>query len=216
MKILFATTNQAKVRYYAIRLQEKGFDIVTLSDVGITQEVEETGKTPTENAIIKATSYAQQAQIPTIAIDEGLYLNGLSPEQQPGVHVRRVNGRRLNDQEMIEHYLHLVEKYGENGQLTGYFKKGIAVAAGNSMTTFENDSPRLFVNRQSEIIDEGYPLASIQIVAPVNKFKSELTREEEAITMDIEQQPIFDFLSQVLEEIRESIETVQKEKSQSD
>ena len=54
--------------------------------------------------------------------------------------------------------------------------------------------PRLFVNRQSEIIDEGYPLASIQIVAPVNKFKSELTREEEAITMDIEQQPIFDFL----------------------
>ena len=34
--------------------------------------------------------------------------------------------------------------------------------------------------------------------------------------MDIEQQPIFDFLLQVLEEIRESIETVQKEKSQSD
>ena len=30
MKILFATTNQAKVRYYATRLQEKGFDIVTL------------------------------------------------------------------------------------------------------------------------------------------------------------------------------------------
>ena len=76
--------------------------------------------------------------------------------------------------------------------------------------------PRLFVNRQSEIIDEGYPLASIQIVAPVNKFKSELTREEEAITMDIEQQPIFDFLSLVLEEIKESIETAQKEKSQSD
>jgi inosine/xanthosine triphosphate pyrophosphatase family protein len=33
MKILFATTNKAKVKFYAARLKEKGIDIVTLDDL---------------------------------------------------------------------------------------------------------------------------------------------------------------------------------------
>ena len=52
MKYLFATTNKAKIKYYANRLQENGIDIVTLEDLNITIDVEETGNDPVENALI--------------------------------------------------------------------------------------------------------------------------------------------------------------------
>lgn len=105
MKILFATTNKAKLKFYDTRLKEKGIDFVTLLDMGITEEVTENGDTPLENAIIKAVGYAKLSGLPAIAIDDGLYFDNMPNELQPGVHVRRVNGKRLNDGEMIKYYI---------------------------------------------------------------------------------------------------------------
>lgn len=194
MKYLLATTNKAKIRYYGTKLKEKGLDIVTLNDLNIEIDVDETGKNPIENAVIKATEYNKLSNIPTIALDEGLFLDGVPDEIQPGTHVRRVNGRRLDDNEMIDYYTSLVNQYGVNGKLRGYFLKGVAIVNGNDIFTFEYKANREFTNKKSEIIDEGYPLASIQIIESVGKFKSELTEEEEKNTMDVEQKDIFDFI----------------------
>lgn len=194
MKYLLATTNKAKIRYYGKKLMEKGIDIVTLNDLDINIEVDETGKDPVENAIIKAVAYNNISNIPTIALDEGLFFENVPDEIQPGTHVRRVNGKRLEDKEMIEHYVSLVNQYGKNGKLSGYFLKGVAIVDGEDTYTFEYKANREFTNQQSNIIDEGYPLASIQIIQPIGKFKSELTEEEEKMTMDIEQKNIFDFI----------------------
>ena len=194
MKYLLATTNKAKIRYYGTKLKEKGLDIVTLNDLNIEIDVDETGKNPIENAIIKATEYNKLSNFPTIALDEGLFLDGVPDEIQPGTHVRRVNGRRLDDNEMIDYYTSLVNQYGVNGKLRGYFLKGVAIVNGNDIFTFEYKANREFTNKKSEIIDEGYPLASIQIIESVCKFKSELTEEEEKNTMDVEQKDIFDFI----------------------
>lgn len=194
MKYLLATTNKAKIRYYGTKLKEKGLDIVTLNDLNIEIDVDETGKNPIENAVIKATEYNRLSNIPTIALDEGLFLDGVPDEIQPGTHVRRVNGRRLDDNEMIDYYTSLVNQYGVNGKLRGYFLKGVAIVNGNDIFTFEYKANREFTNKKSEIIDEGYPLASIQIIESVGKFKSELTEEEEKNTMDVEQKDIFDFI----------------------
>lgn len=194
MKYLLATTNKAKIRYYGTKLKEKGLDIVTLNDLNIEIDVDETGKNPIDNAIIKATEYNKLSNIPTIALDEGLFLDGVPDEIQPGTHVRRVNGRRLDDNEMIDYYTSLVNQYGVNGKLRGYFLKGVAIVNGNDIFTFEYKANREFTNKKSEIIDEGYPLASIQIIESVGKFKSELTEEEEKNTMDVEQKDIFDFI----------------------
>ena len=117
MKYLLATTNKAKIRYYGTKLREQGVEIVTLEDLNIKCNVDETGKNPIENAIIKASAYNQISGMPTIALDEGLFLKGVPDHIQPGTHVRRVNGKRLNDIEMIEYYIDLVNKYGENGIL---------------------------------------------------------------------------------------------------
>lgn len=194
MKYLLATTNKAKIRYYGTKLRERGIEIVTLEDLNIECDVDETGKNPIENAIIKASAYHKLSGMPTIALDEGLFLEGVPDGIQPGTHVRRVNGRRLTDIEMIEYYVDLVNKYGENGTLKGYFLKGVAIVNQNSAYTFDYKANRLFTNKQSKIIDERYPLASIQIISPLNKFKSELTEEEEKSTMDVDQKDIFEFI----------------------
>ena len=139
--------------------------------------------------------------MPTIAIDDGLFLNNVPDELQPGTHVRRVGGKRLNDEEMIEHYISLVNKYGTNGELLGYFKKGVAIVTENDTYTFEHKADRKFTNKQSKIIDEGYPLASIQIIESLGKFKSELTKEEEEIIMTKERKGICDFIINTINKI---------------
>lgn len=194
MKILFATTNPAKVKTYASRLIEKGYEIVTLKDLKIDIDVEENGTTPLENAIIKAKEYHKISNLPTIAMDEGLYLDGVPENLQPGTHVRRVNGKKLSDEEMIIHYINLVNQYGNNGKLTGYFKKGIAILNNDKIDTIEIKAPRCFSNTRCETITIGYPLASIQWIEERNKYKAELTREEENQLMSKEQKEILDFI----------------------
>lgn len=203
MKYLLATTNKAKIRYYGTKLKERGIEIVTLEDLNIECDVDETGENPIENAVIKASAYHKLSGMPTIALDEGLFLEGVPDNIQPGTHVRRVNGKRLNDIEMIEYYIDLVNKYGENGTLKGYFLKGVAIVNQNNTYTFNYKANRYFTNKQSEVIDEGYPLASIQIISSLNKFKSELTEEEEKITMDIEQKDIFEFILNTISTIEQ-------------
>ena len=194
MRILFATTNPAKVKTYASRLIEKGYEIVTLKDLKIDIDVEETGTTPLENAIIKAKEYHKISNLPTIAMDEGLYLDNVPENLQPGTHVRRVNGKKLTDEEMITHYTNLVNQYGINSKLTGYFQKGIAIVTDNKIDTFEIKAPRCFSNTRCETITIGYPLASIQWMEELNKYKAELTKEEENKLMSKEQKEILDFI----------------------
>lgn len=204
MKFLLATTNKAKIRYYGTKLKEKGIDLITLKDLDIDIDVDETGKDPIENAVIKAKAYYDISHLPTIALDEGLFLDNVPDEIQPGTHVRRVNGKRLEDHEMIEHYIQLVNQYGTDGKLNGYFLKGVAIVDSEHTYTFDMKAPRTFTNQQSEVIDEGYPLASIQMITSLNKFKSELTEEEEKVTMDLEQKDIFEFILKTIGEIEKT------------
>ena len=203
MRLLFATGNRAKVRHYGERLAERGIEIVTLSDLGIQCDVDESGKDPVENAVIKAEAYHKASGLPTIAMDDGLYLDAVPEKLQPGTHVRRVGERELTDAEMIEHYLDLVNRFGTNGFLQGYFLKGVAVSTEERTYSYGMKSYRCFCNRQSEKRETGYPLASIQMVEPFHKFKSELTKEEEAIAMEAEFRDIFTFVEETIRKIEE-------------
>ena len=108
-------------------LQEKGIEVISLKDINTDIEVEENGKDAIENAILKARAYSKIINIPVFAMDDNLYLENVPEEKQPGMFVRRVNGKRLNDEEMIEHYSSLVKEYGTDGKLTCRWVYGIAV-----------------------------------------------------------------------------------------
>ena len=204
MKYLFATTNKAKIKRYGTMLKEKGIEILTLEDFNLEVDVDESGNNPIENAIIKATEYNKISNMITIAMDDGLFLDNVPNEIQPGTHVRRVNGKRLNDNEMIKHYISLVNRYGEDGKLNGFFIKGVAIVNGDNIYKFAYKTPRTFSNKQSKIINEGYPLASIQIVQPFGKFKTELNDEEEKIVMNEEKNSIVGFIIETINVIEGS------------
>ncbi len=202
MKLLLATKNKAKINYFGKKLKERGIDIVTLDELGIDIDVEETGITPIENATIKAKAYSKLCDYPTLAIDDCLYLNNVDDSVQPGTNVRRVNGKRLNDEEMITYYISLVNKYGTNNELKGYFWKACSIVYKDEAYAIDYKVDRVFTNRCSSVVYEGYPLASIQWIPKFNKFKSELNDEESKIVKDVEHEEIFDFILKTFNSIQ--------------
>ena len=88
--LLVATGNPGKLREYQELLREAPFRLVSLRDVGITDEVEETGETFAENAWLKASGYAQMSGMLTLADDSGLEVDALGGD--PGVRSARYGG----------------------------------------------------------------------------------------------------------------------------
>lgn len=107
-KVLFATGNESKVKRFSKGLKEKGIEIITIKDIKKEIEIEENGKNAMENALIKARAYKEVVDIPVFAMDDNLYIENVPIEKQPGMYVRRVNGKRLSDEEMIEYYSNLL------------------------------------------------------------------------------------------------------------
>ena len=87
MRLLIATTNPGKVREYQHLLNGLAYELVSLSEVGITQEVAETGATYEENALLKAREYAALSGLPTLADDSGLEVDALGG--RPGLQSAR-------------------------------------------------------------------------------------------------------------------------------
>ena len=75
MKVLFATTNQAKVKNYKKALEEKGIEIITIKDLNLKLNIDENGKNAIENAYIKAKAYYEATNMPTIGMDDNLYID---------------------------------------------------------------------------------------------------------------------------------------------
>lgn len=177
MKLLFATTNPAKVRKYKDELEKRGIELITLKDLDINIEVEENGKNAIENAYIKAKAYYDATKIPTIGMDNNLFIEELPEEKQPGTHVRRINGKELNDDEMIEHYRKLVKEYG--GKLTAKWVYAMVICSDKGTKEYTwNKSHFYFTDKVSKKRNPGYPLDSMSIMPQVNKYFVDLTDED--------------------------------------
>ncbi len=177
MKVLFATTNPAKVRRYKDALEEKGIELITLKDLDFKLKIEENGKDAIENAYIKAKAYYDATKIPTIGMDNSLFIEELPKEKQPGTYVRRVNGKELNDDEMIEYYTSLAKEYG--GKLTAKWIFGMVICDENGAENYSWTKDHFyFVDNASKVRNPGYPLESISVIPEFNKYAVELNEEE--------------------------------------
>ena len=185
MEILFATTNPAKIKSYKEKLEEHGIKVLTLKDLGLNIDVEETGKTAIENASIKAKTYGKIAKKITIGIDTNLFFENVPENKQPGTHVRRVNGRTLTDEEMIEYYKNLAKEYG--GKLTAKWVNGVAIYNGKETKTYSFAKNKFYlVDTESKKRHPGYPLDSISIIPEFNKYLTDLTEKEMEIRAKIQ------------------------------
>lgn len=95
MKIAIATNNPGKLR--EIRAILGGFfdEALSLSDLGIDIDIEETGTTLTENALIKARTIRDLTGLPALADDSGLMVDALGGA--PGVYSARYAGEEHDD-----------------------------------------------------------------------------------------------------------------------
>lgn len=177
MKVLFATTNKAKVGKYKESLKEKGIELITINDLDFKLDIDENGKNAIENAYIKAKAYYERTKIPTIGMDNCLFIEELPEEKQPGTHVRRVNGKELTDEEMIEYYTNLVKEYG--GKLTAKWVYGMVICDGQERKEYSWSKSNFYlVDKPCEKRNPGYPLDSISVMPENNQYWLELTEEQ--------------------------------------
>lgn len=90
-KIVFATTNEGKVKEIKEILVGFPIEVVSMKEMNITTDVEENGTTFEENSLIKAREISKLTGLPALADDSGLevdYLNG-----EPGIYSARYLGR---------------------------------------------------------------------------------------------------------------------------
>lgn len=187
-EIIFATNNQSKGKRFSKSLLKFDIKVNTLRDLGIKLDVEETGSSAISNALLKARNFYKLTGKNVIGMDDTLYLEGVSDDLQPGLFVRRVNGKVLTDEEMIKHYIGLVKKYGSNGKLNCKWVYGVAIINENgeeSTYTYEKDNFYM-VDVMSDIINEGYPLNSISKYKGINKYFSEVTEKDLELIKDNE------------------------------
>ena len=187
-KVLFATGNPSKAKRFSKGLLDKGIEVITLKDIEKDIEINEDGKNAIENAIIKAKAYAEVVDMPVFAMDDNLYLENVPEEKHPGVFVRRVNGKRLTDEEMLQHYTGLVKEYGKEGKLDCKWVYGMAVINEKkeiSTYTWEKGG-FYFVEKISDKIRAGYPLDSISINKKLNKYFTDITPEDKKMLSEDE------------------------------
>ena len=95
MRFVLATHNPGKLREMGEILKDFGIEVVCPRDLGLTVDVEETGTTFAENAMLKAKAICKAAGLPAIADDSGLCVDALGGA--PGVYSARYGGEGLDD-----------------------------------------------------------------------------------------------------------------------
>ena len=199
-EILFATGNKSKAKRFTKGLLANDIKVLTLEDVNINIEVEENGTTAIENALIKARAYAKETNLPVFAMDDTLYLENVPEDKQPGMYVRRVNGKRLTDEEMIEYYSNLAKEYGTNGLITGRWIYGMALISNGHEYTYTWSKENFYItSTPSNIINPGYPLNTISINIKLNKYFTDMTEEDKLLVQEDESH-VVDFLVKSLKD----------------
>jgi XTP/dITP diphosphohydrolase len=89
-RLLVATTSSGKLREWQKLLSDMSVKLLTLGDMGIAFDVDETGSTYFENALLKAEAYGTASALLTLAEDSGLNVTALGGG--PGVRSARWEG----------------------------------------------------------------------------------------------------------------------------
>lgn len=121
LRLIFASHNQNKVNEIQ-SMMPAGIHVLSLSDIGFDEDIEENGKTLDDNALIKAKRIYEQYGISCFADDTGLLVDALNGE--PGVFSARYAGPQKNDADNIEL---LLKNLNEHPNKEARFQTSIAL-----------------------------------------------------------------------------------------
>lgn len=182
MKLVYGTTNPGKLQYMKDVLKGLDVRIVGLGELAPKPvvNIDETGNNPLDNARIKSLAYFDVLQTPVFSCDSGLYIEGLNTDNQPGVHVRRVNGRELNDEEMLEYYSNLAHGFG--GTVKARYRNAICLVV-DRKTVYEYDGDDiasedfLLTSKPHPARIPGFPLDSLSLESKTGRYYLDLEDE---------------------------------------
>ena len=109
-RIVLASNNPGKVREFNQLLSDTELEVVPQSTFSVP-EIEETGLTFVENAILKARNAAQHTGLPAIADDSGLEVDAL--DGAPGIYSARYAGAGASDRDNLEKLLDALREVDE-------------------------------------------------------------------------------------------------------
>ena len=203
MRILYGTTNQAKLDSMKRITEVLGIEIIGLKDVNQPlPRIEESGKNPLENAKMKAEAYYKAFSMPVFSCDSGLYFDNIEEALQPGTHIRRVNGKELTDEEMIEYYSGLAKSHDD--RLIGRYRNAIYFILDDETKFFSMDKsletePFMLVSKPHEKRIKGFPLDSISVDLASEKYYYDI--EEKSVDQSAVEQGFKAFFEKVLSRI---------------
>lgn len=175
-QVIIATQNKGKAKDFEALFGPLGYEVLTLRDVAKDMDVEETGVTFEENAILKAEAVAETLQTTVIADDSGLEIDALDGE--PGVYSARYAGEAKSDEANIEKVLAKLESVPEE-QRTARFRCVLAIASPNKKTrTYSGSCEGLILSERRG--DHGFGYDPIFFVPNEGKAMAELVPEEKA------------------------------------
>lgn len=171
---IIATHNPGKVKEFKEILEPRGYDVKSLAEIGFTEEIEETGHTFEENAILKAEAVVKAVNKMVIADDSGLSIDNLGG--RPGVYSARYAGEQKDDQANIEKVLSELKGI-EKEQRTARFRCALAVSIpGEETKTVEGHVEGYIAEEPRGEYGFGYD--PIFIVKDKDKTMAELTSDE--------------------------------------
>ena len=183
-KLLIATRNAGKFREYRQLLRDAPFELISLDDLGIPDEVEETGDTFEDNARLKARTYGTMAGMLTLADDSGLEVAALGGE--PGVFSSRYGGDpNATDQDRVALLLRNLEGVRWE-QRTARFRCVLAIATPPS-TRLPSGGPLKFtllvgsvagMIQYEPVGDEGFGYDPVFYLPSYGKTMAQLPLEE--------------------------------------
>ena len=174
MKFILASQNQHKLVEMQNILSAHGVEVVLQSELGLHVEVEETGATFAENAMLKAKAVMAASGLPAIADDSGVCVDALSGA--PGVYSARYGGPELDD---VGRYRLLLENMRGARDRTAHFTSAIACAFPNGDTIeAEGICPGMIAYAPQG--DGGFGYDPVFFLPQIRKTYAQLTPEEKA------------------------------------
>lgn len=118
MKIIFASNNAGKIHEVQTLLAKFNLQFIPQADYNVT-DIEETGLTFIENALLKARHASQMTGLPAMADDSGLIVDALNGA--PGIYSARYAGTPTNSQKNIDKLLHELRNMPEAKRQAAFY-----------------------------------------------------------------------------------------------
>ncbi|MBU1203166.1 non-canonical purine NTP pyrophosphatase [Patescibacteria group bacterium] len=176
-KLLIATHNSGKFEEIKKQLSSLNIELLSLNDLDINEDPEETGQTFEDNALLKVKYYYQLAKMPVLSDDGGLEVDALGG--QPGVESRRWGGQRLSDQELIDKMFVAMKDIPTERRIAK-FVDVVAVYDGQEIITERGECQGIIATELVCPIKPGVPWSSIFYPEGSDKVFTQLTPEEKS------------------------------------